>query len=211
MKFALETLLCALLSLAVGCASAKSSPASAPSTNSQPSTALDSAASLGFGLTEEEINAPDKVKPKGPAYLMRMIDYKSGARLELVNESHTSAVDQYSKVREDNTRKVASDDLMRKLIAYTREEGWSKEAVQGSPTGLTRSSALWSLELVGPDGSSYITQPFKVEAAQRKRLRTIQAAFIDTYNATQGFQAARVREGELPFKVPDYQNKKSGN
>ena len=43
-----------------------------------------------------------------------------------------------------------------------------------------------------------------------ERPHPIQKAFIDTYNATPQVQAVTVQEGELPFKVPEYQNKKSG-
>jgi len=213
MKFALALLLCALLPFAAGCASKK--PERAP----EPAAAQDglefepigSAASLGAGVNRSsETDEPVKAKPKGPAYLLRMLDYKSGARLELVNESHTAPIDQYSKVRNDRSRKVTSDEWMSGLIDYLRDNGWSKEEQKGSAPAQARGSLRWSLELIGPDGARYVAEAPEAKGSQLTRLRTIQKAFIDTYNATPQFQAVTIQEGELPFKVPDYQLKKSG-
>ena len=180
MKFARLCLLCALIPLGFGCAS--------PEVKGSP--AADSAA--------------DAAAQKSPAYLLRMTDYKSGAHMELVNESHTSHVDQYSKVRTDPSRKVTSDEWMKGLIAYLDDEGWSKEEKRGSAPAMAQGSLRWSLELVGPKGTSFVAEPIEAKGSQRTRLRTIQKGFLDTYNATQGFQAVHSEAGKLPFKVPEY-------
>ena len=213
MKFALAMLLCALLSFAAGCASQKSDHAGEPAPAQDPLDfePIGSAASLAEGTNiGARAEAPVKAKPKGPAYLLRMVDYKSGVRLELVNESHTAPIDQYSKVRSDGSRKVTSDEWMSGLIEYLRDNGWSKEEQDGNAPAQARGSLRWSLEMVGPDGANFVGEASDAKGSQLKRLRTIQKAFVDTYNATQQFQAVTVQDGVLPFKVPDYQAKKSG-
>lgn len=193
MKFALACLLCALIPLGSGCKS------------SSPDTSPAASEATGTGDASATEAADGSAKPKGPAYLLRMVDYRSGARFELVNPSHTSAVTQYSTVRSDPSRKVTSEEWMTGLVAYMKDEGWSKEEKRGSAPSMAKDSLRWSLEMVGPGGTSFVAEPMNATGSQRTRLRTIQKAFLDTYNATSGFQAVRSEPGKLPFKVPDYQ------
>ncbi len=190
MKFALMYVLCALIPMGSGC---KSSDPTATSTV-QAAEARDAS-----GESQE------KPQPKGPAYLLRMVDYRSGARFELVNPSHTTAVSQYSKVRSDPSRKVTDEAWMTGLIEYIKDQGWSKDEKRGSAPTMAKDSLRWSLEMTGPDGTSFVAEPMDAKGSQRTRLRTIQKAFLDTYNATSGFQAVRTESGKLPFKGPDYQ------
>ena len=209
MKFALAIFFCVLISFGSGCASPKSGGSSSSSESTAPAEPIGSAASLS-GTPGSELEDPTAApkKPKGPAYLMRMIDYKSGARLELVNESHTEPIKQYSTVRSDPSRKVTSDEWMNGLLGYLRENGWSKEQKSGSAPTMARDSLRWSLEIVGPDGTNYVAEAPDTKGSQRTRLKTLQKAFIDTYNATQSFQAVSAQDGKLPFKVPDYPENK---
>ena len=146
------------------------------------------------------------------AYLLRMVDYRTGARMELVNPAHTTAVEQYSKVRADPARKVTEEEWMSGLIQYMEDEGWSKEQREGSAPS-TAGGLRWSLERSGPDGTSYVAAGNDAKGAELKRLLAIKNAFIATYSATPGFQAVRSEPGKLPFKVPEYPGatRKGGN
>lgn len=193
MKFALMFVLCALIPLGPLGSSCKSTDPKAPAS----AQAADTSDTSGEG--------GEKSQPKGPAYLLRMVDYRSGARFELVNPSHTTAVNQYSTVRSDPSRKVTDEAWMIGLVDYIREQGWSKDEKRGSAPTMAKDSLRWSLEMTGPGGTSFVAEPMDAKGGQRTRLRTIQKAFLDTYNATNGFQAVRTESGKLPFKVPDYQ------
>ncbi len=190
MKFALICVLFALIPLGSGCKSSDSK-----------AQAAETADPSGEGA--------EKTQPKGPAYLLRMVDYRSGARFELVNPSHTTAVNQYSTVRSDPSRKVTDEAWMTGLVEYIKDQGWSKDEKRGSAPTVAKDSLRWSLELTGPGGTSFVAEPMDAKGSQRTRLRTIQKAFLDTYNATSGFQAVRTESGKPPFKVPDYQQQPS--
>ncbi|MEO6708898.1 MAG: hypothetical protein ABI054_11150 [Planctomycetota bacterium] len=199
MKFALHCLSCALILLGFGCTST-------PKKNAAPAPVNSSSGGVGgIGGLSESPDPDEAEKHDGPAYLLRMVDYKTGARLELVNESHTSHLNQYSKVRSDPSRKVTTDEWMTGLIAYLKDQGWSKEVKSGNAPEMAQGALGWSLQLVGPEGTSFIAAPVGVKGNQATRLITMKTAFIQTYNATPGFQAVRAQPGTLPFKVPEYQ------
>jgi hypothetical protein len=162
------------------------------------------------GAQSAESGSEAPAKPKGPAYLLRYVEYRSGARLELVNPSHTTALEQYSKVRADPSRKVTSEEWMTGLIEFFREQGWPEEERRGSAPAMARDSYTWALELVGPGGTTFVAQPVGAKGDQLKRLLTFKAAFIDTYNNTPGFQAVQTEPGKLPFKQPQFSRKPGG-
>lgn len=197
--------------LAPGCASAERGSNSARVDSSAPSQPAHSAGALSDNSAQStDEPAKAQAQPAGPAYLLRMVDYRSKARFELVNHSHTAPLAQYSKKRPDPSRKVASDEWMTGLLAYFRENGWDKEVRDGAaPAGAT-GSLLWSLELVGPEGTKHIAEPTNASDSQRKRLRIMWKAFLDTYNQTPGYQAVEIRDGKLPFKQPELPGKGRG-
>lgn len=188
MKFAL---CCLLFALSVFAGSCKSS---------------DTAEGSNSAVESTEAGTPPK--PTGPAYLLRMVDYKSGAKMELVNPAHTTAIDQYSKVRADAGRKVTSEEWMAGLLEFFEDQGWSEEVQSGTAPKLAQGVLRWSLEMTGPKGTSYIAEPMDAKGSQRTRLRTMQKAFLDTFNATLGLQAVKVQG--LPFKTPDMPPPKKG-
>ncbi len=202
MKFALMSLLCALIPLGFGCTStaAKDTQPAA-----DPANAVSSAGAGSLLGTVDGANPDAKsATPKGPAYLLRLVDYKSGVHMELVNESHTSHVDQYSKARSDFSRKVTTDEWMKGLIDYLGDQGWSKEEQRGSAPAMAQGSLRWSLEVVGPKGTSFIAEGKDTKGSQLTRLRTMWGAFIQTYNATPQFQAVHAAPGQWQFKAPEY-------
>jgi hypothetical protein len=201
MKFALKLLLCALIPLGSGCTStdAKATPPDPSKVSS------DGVGGIGGASGSSEASGAQTAAeaPKGPAYLLRYVDYKSGIHMELVNEAHTSHVDQYSKVRPDPSRKVTTDDWMKGLVEYLGDQGWSKEEKAGSAPAVAQGLS-WSLQMIGPKGATFISASPTMKGAQIKRLVTMKNSFIQTYNATPGFQAVRAESDKLPFKVPEY-------
>lgn len=160
----------------------------------------------GSGVTAAG-DAEQAPAPKGPAYLLRYVEYRPGVRLELVNPSHTTPVDQYSKVRADAARKVTSEEWMDELVKFLRKQGWEEEARSGPAPSGAQSSCKWALELVGPGGTTHVVQPLSTQGDSLERLRVLRAAFLDTYNATPGFQTVQTESGKLPFKQPNYDKK----
>jgi len=140
---------------------------------------------------------------KGEPLQLIFVEYKSGARMELVNESHTSKLEQYSQVRTDASRKVQSDEMISALVDYLEDNGFRKLAVPGDPPYLTGGQFYWTLQLVEPDGQAYVAEGRTTSPADKQRLRVFSQAFLSTYNYTQGWQAVEVKPGELPFKGPN--------
>jgi|SRR5690349_4573094 len=204
MKFGLLILLLASIPLGFGCKSEDRGPevSAAPSHTDPALSGVGGIGGVSHAAAAETESRP--VGEKGPAYLMRFVDYRSNLHFELVNESHTSRVDLNSKVRTDPSRKVTNDDWMAGLIQYLGEQGWSKEVKQGSAPSMAKGSLNWSLQITGPDGTSYIASAPNMKGAQLERLIAMRDAFLKTYNATLGLQAVKAQPGTLPFKVPDY-------
>lgn len=144
----------------------------------------------------------------GKSISMTLVDYRSGTRLELVNASHTDPVEQYSTARADASRKVQTDDLMDGLWDYLRDQGFERDAKNGNAPTVTpgaKGGYRWSLQVTRPEGTSYVGEADNAADKDRKRLLVFKKAFVDTYNATQGWQAVKVQPGEQPFRGPNLQ------
>lgn len=137
------------------------------------------------------------------AVFVAYTDYRSSQRLELVNESHTSRVDQYSKVGTNANRKVQSDEIVDALVEHFDQKGFGKLAQQGHAPEQGNGRWLWSIELETAKGLSFIARPSGISVEEQAPYRDIAQAFIATYNSTYGLQAVKVNPGETPFKAPD--------
>jgi hypothetical protein len=65
-----------------------------------------------------------------------------------------------------------------------------------------RGGYRWSLAISGNNGTSFVAEAENASDRERKRMLVYKKAFVDTYNATQGWQAVQVQQGELPFRAP---------
>ena len=139
---------------------------------------------------------------KGQPILLVFTDYRTGARMELANESHTDRIKQYSEPRSDANRKVQSDDLMKGLVAYLDDQGFSKDATPGDPPYMTGGDLRWTLQITRPFGESYVAESQTSSTREKLRLRIYSKAFLDTYNHTQAWQAVQIESGRMPFKGP---------
>jgi hypothetical protein len=140
---------------------------------------------------------------KGTPILLSFVDYRTGARSELVNESHTSKLEQYSKPRSDAARKVQSDELVAGLVEYLEDNGFRKLAASGDPPYLTGGQFYWTLQLVEPERRCYVAAGRNTSLADKQRLHAFSQAFLGVYNHTDGWQAVEVKPGEMPFKGPN--------
>jgi hypothetical protein len=157
---------------------------------------------LSFACQSSASSGEPKPSPNGPL-CVAYTDYRSAQKLELVNESHTGRVEQYSKVGETANRKVQSDDIVDALIEHLDDEGYSKLAQAGHAPAKGDGRWLWSLEIERASGTTYVAMPSGLSTEQKAPYRALWDAFLATYNATYGLQAVKVKAGETPFKAPE--------
>jgi len=154
--------------------------------------ALTSACSTGSAASSAD---------EGPSSPVRVtyVSFTSGQRLELVNEAHTSRLDQYSEVRNDASRKVQTNDVMAGLVEVLEDNGFEKRAQQG-PAPTTTGSMAWALEIEDDSGLRHIGAVPGLTPGENQSLLRLAAAFVDTYNATYSLQAVELKDGAQPFQ-----------
>ena len=81
----------------------------------------------------------------GQGLLVALIDYRTGQRLELRSESHTTRVDLYSAPRRDASAKVQEDAIMEGMIEAIEDEGFDDVAQEGQAPGGARGVLTLSL------------------------------------------------------------------
>ena len=161
---------------------------------------LVGACSSGPSRRAEAPADADLGTPLRVTYIM----YRSGQRLELVNEAHTGRVEQYSQVRSDASRKVQTNDVMEGLVEVLRDNGFDRFSNAG-PAPLASGSAgpmPWALELDDSGAVSYIGAVPGLSPKDNQTLLRLATAFVDTYNATYGLQAVKLKPGQSPFSNP---------
>lgn len=143
---------------------------------------------------------------QGPARPQRVswIDYRSNVRLELVNETHTGRVEQYSTKRklEESARKVQTDEVVGGLIEVLKQEGFAKQARPGPmPLGSDGQSVM-ALEIDDGGAIEHVVAWRGMPADDRAAILGMAQNFADLYNATYGLQAVEVGLDESPFENP---------
>jgi hypothetical protein len=144
--------------------------------------------------------APSAGEPVRVAF----VDYRTGERMELVNESHTGRLEQYSEVRSDASRKVQTDDVMQGLVEHLVDQGWARFAQPGpAPAGVGAGDTIVTAMELERDGElEHIAGRKGMPPDDKQRMLQLVAAFVDTYNATYSLQAVESKPGELPFEEP---------
>jgi hypothetical protein len=165
--------------------------------------ALASALSLlSLACQSSSSSGEPQPSPNGPLRVA-YTDYRSAQVLELVNESHTGRVEQYSKTSESANRKVQSDEIVDALIEHLDDEGYTKLSQVGHAPSKGDGRWLWSIEIERTGGSTFVAMPAGLTPEQKTPYRAMWDSFLATYNATYGLQAVKVKAGETPFKAPD--------
>lgn len=140
----------------------------------------------------------DGANVEGSPLRVTYISYKNNKHLELVNEAHTGRVEQYSQVRRDASRKVQTNDVMVGLVEVLEENGFEEHAMAGgAPT--QQGIMAWALEVESDKGLRHVGGVPGMSPDDNRELLRLAAAFLDTYNATYGLQAVKLKPGQSPF------------
>lgn len=144
----------------------------------------------------------------GRALRVSLLDYRSQKSFELVSESHTSRVEQYSKVRAQPSRKVQTDEIMGQLVDWMDDHEFGRLALAGPAPRSAPERAVWSLELEEPEGVRHCLLIKDMPAADGLACRQLIAGVLDIFNNTYGAQTVEVKEGETPFQAPEAPRRK---
>ncbi len=159
---------------------------------------------LLFALLAGACSSNPAVTKAGPgAWRVGLRDYRSGRNFELVNETHTSRVAQYSTVRDNADRKVQSDEIVAELVGWLDSEGFGSLAQTGAAPTEKSADRVWVLEVQGPDGPRHLLVTKSTSPESYAICRKLKAGFLDIYNATYAGQAKQMAEGETPFLAPE--------
>lgn len=132
------------------------------------------------------------------------VDFRNGTRIELVNETHTGRVEQYSELLEKDkaTRKVQTDEVMFGLIEVLRDGGFDDQAKPGPAPRQSDGQSVLALEIEDGDKIQYALGYKGMPAAERQKLLALVQNVVELYNQTYGLQAVELKEGETPFENP---------
>jgi len=168
---------------------------------SRPSALLSLCLLLLLGACSSSSASGDGADVPGTPLRVTYIAYKSGQRLELVNEAHTGRLEQYSAVRADAARKVQTNDVMHGLVEVLEDNGFEERAQAGSAPA-NAGVMSWALEIEDDQGPRHIGPVPGMTAEENHKLRRLAAAFLDTYNATYGLQAVELKPDSTFFQTP---------
>jgi len=143
-------------------------------------------------------STPKQAQPQRVAY----VDYRKNAWLELVNETHTGRVEQYSEVRENASRKVQTDEVMEGLLEVIRKDGFERQARPGPAPRSSDGQSVVALEIEDGDRIAHVVGFKGMPPSDHKQLLSMAQSFIEVYNLTYGLQAVETKEGETPFENP---------
>lgn len=137
------------------------------------------------------------------------IDLDEPARLELtsyarngfsqfvlINEAHTSRVEQYSKRSGSANTKVASNEAMQELLDTLQENGFFEQAISGTAPEATSGKAL-ELELKGGTTQWYVS--LQDPKSARDAFTECYQPMITLWNNTWGAQSVDNSRGEAVF------------
>jgi len=143
-------------------------------------------------------SAPQVARPQRVLF----VDFRTGTRFELVNETHTGRVEQYSELRASADRKVQTDEVLSGLVEVLRDEGFDAQARPGPAPRQSDGQAVMALEIEDGDRTEHALGFKGMPPDDRKQLLLMAQNFVDLYNATYGLQAVELEEGENPFENP---------
>lgn len=129
-----------------------------------------------------------------------VLEYQHSVRVELVNNSHTDKLEQYSKIRPDASRKVQDDDVMAALVEYLDQEGFERLALPGLAPAMGSRLTTWALEIETPTSKQHILGSALTTAEDKRLALKMKTAVVQLFNVTRGWQAVQVQDGKLPFQ-----------
>jgi hypothetical protein len=130
--------------------------------------------------------APEKTRP----LLVRFVDWRSGQRLTLVDESHTERSKLYSTTKSisEAGTKVASDEILEETVKFFRNEGFFSHAIPGAGAG---GGQAQSLDVETPEGTVHMDLAAGMKPADADVFRKCRNAFADIYNRVYQLQSVK--------------------
>jgi len=131
-------------------------------------------------------------------------DFRNGTCIELVNETHTGRLEQYSErvTRTEATRKVQTDEIMSSLVDLLRDQGFDDQAQPGPAPRESDGQSVLALEIEDGDKVQHALGYKGMPTEARQKLLGLVQNVVELYNQTYGLQAVKLKEGETPFSNP---------
>lgn len=137
----------------------------------------------------------------GQPVRLGFVDGRSGKVLELVNETHTTRLEQYSKVRDNAGRKVQTDAVVAEHVDWLERNEFSRLARSG-PAPRERGVVSWSLEIEQPSGVRHVSFVHSLPPADLEALTKLRMGYLEIWNGTLAGQSVQLKEGEDIFEAP---------
>lgn len=134
----------------------------------------------------------------GVPMTIKLVDYRSGNVLRLVNESHSDRVETYSEEAGAPGTKVASDEIVAVTIEQMQEDGFERYALRGLAPVRTDAYSK-SIEIDDPSGVRHIAIPPQPEQDEWRTMQRCSATFIAVYNRIYAAQAVSNPSGARLF------------
>jgi hypothetical protein len=138
----------------------------------------------------------DGPKKTGRALRVLYVNYTSGKKFELVNESHSDKSQTYSSTKklDEAYTKVTSDEVLDEVLVRFKEVGYAKKAAPGSAPDSAQGQAL---EVEDGSVTCWIVSKASQPDDQKSFLQCAKL-FLDVYNNSYGLQSVD--------RAPDWQS-----
>ncbi len=128
--------------------------------------------------------------------------YRSNLSFELVNPAHTDPVDVYSTKRTTPNLKVADDEVLRSLIDFLGEHGFSEYETDGAAPPGGPSPYTMALEIETESGVSHWGTSAATNMAEKASMQECYRHFINgVFNQVQAYQTIDNPEGSRFFEA----------
>ena len=149
-------------------------------------------ASTSSTAASKELSAPARVS---------FYDYRGEKSFVLVNEAHTDRVELYSKISDQASTKVASNEVMSALLEFLEDSGFDRQARSGAAP---RTSKVWQWggEIETESGSVFVVVNEQTPTAEKKIFLDCYMNHVQLWSNIFQLQRVKARPGEV-FKKPE--------
>ena len=122
--------------------------------------------------------------------LVRFVDWRSGQRLTLVDESHTERTKLYSSAKSlsDAGTKVTTDEILEETVKFFEGKGFFARALPGPAA---EGGQAQSLEVETPEGTVHMDLAAGTKPADADVFRACRNGFADLYNSVYQLQSVK--------------------
>lgn len=136
----------------------------------------------------------------GVRLCVTMRDYGTAQVFELASESHTDRLAYYSKVRNDASRKVQTDEVMELLVDQLDSDGYQRYAQPGRAPSAGGAALSRALEVEAGDVTSHWVIGGGSALEERKAFNTCLETFLGLYNVSASYQTVENPHGHEFFE-----------